>query len=192
MVHLRLGHSFLAALFLLPAALGFLAMLTIALTQRSGLAAGGALLFLGIGGQLLRMLRRRQQDAPEAVVHRGAQGAVATSLPAFVTFARHSRGPWTQKGVVVVGDGCAVFLPMGGPSHLALDIVMTLAGPSLRFADIGIDLGGTTPAAMAAAAEEHGGFLLTSDWTWHASQRWLRRHEADGIVVLEKAPQRSA
>jgi len=188
MVTLRLGHSLFAVLFLVPALGGLVACTFLAVALGSVPAAAVAALFAVVVLRLGWVLFRRSRPVPDETVVMGGLGGAAVTQPAFLTFARHAQGMWSQQGVVMVADHGGIFLPMGHAQHLLVDLVLTLIAPTVRFADVSFDLGGCSSEGMADAVRRHGGFVLGSDWTWNDVVRSLHREPSDGVVVLDHAP----
>ena len=119
----------------------------------------------------------------------GGLGGAAVTHPAFITFARHSKGMWGRQGLVMIAEEGGVFLPMGGAMPLLLEFFLTALVPRVRFADVSFEIGGTSPDAMAEAAARHGGMVLGPDWYWNDAMRWLHRTPEDGMLVLDQVPE---
>ena len=188
MVTLRLGHSIFAVVFLIGSLMCAAFAGVLALEMRSPLAALGFVLFALIAARLGWVLLRRQKRRPGEVVVMGGIGGAAVTPDAFMTFARHSQGMWSQQGVVMVADHGGIFLPMGRSSHLLVDFALTAFASQVRFADVSFLVGGTTPQAMADAARRHKGVVLGTDWHWNNKMRWLHREPSDGVLILDHAP----
>lgn len=188
MVTLRLGHSLIAVFFLLPAVWGLGICIVLAVALRSVPAAVVAGLFAAVVLHLGWVLARRSRHVPQETVVIGGLGGAAVTQPAFITFARHSKGMWNQQGVVVIADHGGIFLPMGLARHLLIDLLLTLVVPTVRFADVSFDLGGTAPEVMADAVQRHGGIFLGPDWSWNDPVRCLQREPGDGVIILERVP----
>ncbi|MCA9489719.1 MAG: hypothetical protein KC621_07335 [Myxococcales bacterium] len=188
MITLRLGRSVVAAFFLVAAVPLFVASAFVAIYLQIWQAGVLAVLLGLVIARLGWLLFRRQRRSPDEVVVEGGAFGAAVSGPAFLTFARHSKGLWAQRGVLMVADHGGVFLPMGPSIHFLFAFLQAVFVPTLRFADVSFDVGGTSPDAMADAARRHRGFVVGPDWTWNPRGRSLHREDLDGIVALERAP----
>ena len=188
MVTLRLGHSIFAVIFLIGSLMCAALSGVVALEMRSLVAALFCALFGLIAARLGWVLLRRQKKGPGEVVVMGGIAGSAVTPDAFMTFARHSKGAWSQQGVVMIADHGGIFLPMGRPAHLLVSFALTAFASQVRFADVSFLVGGTTPQAMADAARRHKGIVLGPDWHWNGSMRWLHRAPSDGVLVLDHAP----
>ena len=188
MVTLRLGHTLVAALFMVAGMMSFVFFSFIAVELHSLPAAVCALVSAMLVVRLGWVLRRRRQTSPnEVVVMGGARGAAVTPGSA-LTFARLSKGMWSQPGVVMLADHGGIFLPMGRARPLLVELALGAFVPTTRFADVSLDVGGTTPEAMADAALRHGGLVLGTDWCWNGAMRWLHRDRSDGVLILDHVP----
>lgn len=188
MVTLRLGHSIFAVIFMIGSLMCAAFSGVVALEMRSSVAALFCALFGLIAARLGWVLLRRQKKGPGEVVVMGGIAGAAVTPDAFMTFARHSKGAWSQQGVVMVADHGGIFLPMGRPAHLLVSFALTAFATQVRFADVSFLVGGTTPEAMADAARRHKGIVLGPDWFWNERMRWLHRQPSDGVLVLDHAP----
>jgi hypothetical protein len=147
--------------------------------------------------RMIVLLRRRSAVRAQAVpVARGRASAQAANGALFVSLGHQTRGARVREGVVLIGPRSAAFVVVGGWTHLAWKLVMSLVRVRFRFVDLAIDIPthGDLDQALQDAVDRHGGFIIDGDWTYASSQRWLLRPggaAAEGIVWIERPPPES-
>lgn len=163
-------------------------------TQHDLVAAAFCILALGGAVRMGLLLRKRYRlQASAGVVAHGRTIARTPGDKLFVTFAHYMLGGRLRDGVVLIGPATAAFVPMGGWTHVAWELIKAPFVARFRFVDIAIDLldDRDVDAALQDLAARRRGFIIDASWTYTHSQRWLSRPGVQGIVQIEHRPPES-
>lgn len=131
------------------------------------------------------VLRRRSGlEANATHVASGRASAITPNGQLFVSFARYMVGARMRPGLLLIGPSSAAFVPVGGWTHLAVELVVTMFAARFRFIDLALYVpsGDDLELALQDAVQRHDGFIIDDTWTYTASQRWLSRPDAQGLV----------
>lgn len=137
------------------------------------------------------VLRRRSGlEANATHVASGRASAITPNGQLFVSFARYMVGARMRPGLLLIGPSSAAFVPVGGWTHLAVELAVVVFAARFRFIDLALYVPreGDLELALQDAVQRHDGFIIDDTWTYTASQRWLSRPDAQGLVWIERRP----